>query len=103
MPQKTFDVEITISHANDLRKVNRKKFDRLLDQLHSGFLDFPGVGGVYGPCVEATADEVAEWDRIDKESEAHRKQAIKEALASVLREPEIQDRIREHIRQPLCV
>lgn len=93
MAPKTFDVEITISHANELRKVNRKKFDRLIDQLHMGLLDFPGVGGVYGPNVEATADELRNWDRIEREAKAHNEQRIKEALASILKEPEFQNMV----------
>jgi hypothetical protein len=97
MQPEMFDVEISISHADELRRANRKKFDRLITRLHAGLLDFPGVGCTVGPRTEATADEIEEWDRIKREGEAQRKQEIKEALASVLKEPKMRELIKSRM------
>lgn len=98
MEPEVFNVEITISHADELRKANRKKFDRLMDRLHSGLLDFPGVSCVAGPCVESTDDEKEEWDRIEREGKARQEQAVAAALADVLKEPEMADLVKSHVK-----
>jgi hypothetical protein len=99
MEPERFDVEISISHAVELRKTNRKKFDRLMDRLHSGLLDFPGVGCVVGPETESTEDERQEWDRIDREWKARQSEEIRAAVKSVLAEPEFREKIKGRISQ----
>jgi hypothetical protein len=99
MEPAIFDVEISISHAVELRKANRKKFDRLIARLHSGLLDFPGVGCTVGPETEATPDEIKEWDSIKREGEARRKQETKEALGRVLKDPEMQEIIKSQVKK----
>jgi len=99
MEPETFDVEISVSHADELRKANRKKFDRLIDKLHEGLLNFPGVGCVCGPNVEATEDEKEEWDHIEREGEARRKQEIKEALGRVMKEPEFREILKSRLKE----
>jgi len=95
-----FDVEISITHADELRKINRKKFDRLMDRLHAGLLDFPGVGCTVGPSTEATPDEIEEWDRIKRESKARYEREIKHALlASVLKEPKMQELVKSRVEK----
>jgi hypothetical protein len=99
MEPERFDVEISMTHANELRKTNPKKFDKLMSRLQEGLLDFPGVGCVMGPIVESTPEEIEEWDRIERESEARRRQEIKEALASALKEPKMKELVKSQVEK----